>query len=72
MIHYEVESELNSSYAETNDPDDYYGIYYVVKYDGDTRNGVMAIFEADYHGDGRALAYALARTLQEAEDGHCA
>lgn len=63
-IHYEVESEVNPRYKETGDIHDYFGIYYVVKYFGDTRNGVIKKFD-DHYTNRRAEAYRYARQLNE-------
>lgn len=60
IVHYEVESHLNPRYLETGYPSDYFGIYEVIKYEGDTRTPIKS-FEG---GEGRSDAYRLAGELQ--------
>jgi hypothetical protein len=64
-IHYEVETELNPRFLETGNLSDYYGVYYVVKYSGYWPVARVQSFE---NGNGRELAYALARELQNEQD----
>lgn len=64
-IHIEVDSELNPRYAETGSMIDYYGIYHVVKYDGDEPLEVLKTFD-DPFADRRRDAYRFAREQSEA------
>lgn len=66
MIHYEVENELNPKYTETGYASDYYGLYHVVKFDGDTRLEVIRTFGGGFTSD-RSEAYKLAGRLTDKE-----
>lgn len=64
-VRYEVEGKLNPRYVETGDMADYFGIYEVVKWQGDARLEVIETYRADKLSDARYLAYSHARRLQE-------
>lgn len=66
-VRYEVESELNPHYAITGADEDYYGVYNVVLWQGDTRIKVVATYNATY-ANARFHAYARARRLNTAPD----
>lgn len=63
-IHIEVDSEVNPQYLRTNKLVDYYGIYRVVKYDGDALIEVLKTFD-DPFTDRRGDAYRYAGELIE-------
>lgn len=63
-VHIEVESELNPKFLETGHWRDYYGIYHVVKYDGDQRVEVLKTFDNPFT-DRRGDAYRFARAQSE-------
>lgn len=63
-IHYEVESELNPLYEKTGNIKDYYGIYHVVKFEGDSRIAVVKTFDYTNGTRSNLEAYAHARELQ--------
>lgn len=63
-IHFEVDSEINPKYLETGDLIDYYGIYKVVKYDGDEIIEVLKVFD-DPFTNRRMDAYKFARSVLE-------
>lgn len=63
-IHYEVDSEINPKFLETDHMCDYFGIYSVVKYDDDIPLEVIGTWSG---GWGREKAYALAGQLTDAQ-----
>jgi hypothetical protein len=62
-MRYEVASELNPRYLQTQNMHDYYGIYHVVEVDEKETARVIETFDSEFDSDNRKKAYARAREL---------